>query len=102
MKSKDVVTIVIVTAAFLFTLMIISELVQADPSYVSGTVIATNESKREIEVRLGEIGPRIFVTDLGNHDIDDIQYGDTVRLEFYRRFYKLTEVQSPDESETLW
>jgi len=58
------------------------------PIYESGIVISTNLDDHKIEVSLhnGE-GPKVYVDDLGDYSLDDIQYGDNVSLELKNKKY---------------
>ena len=62
----------------------------------SGKVVQTDKDKKEIEVQLGESGPRVFVDDLGEFKITDFKYGDEVELQFQFRNYSVTSVSDPD------
>lgn len=97
MSTKDIIFILSLPILFLVIVFAASQACISDPTYVSGVVIETDESTGSIKVKLGELGPRVIVHDLGAHRMNDIKYGDTVRLEFYRRFYKVTEVDKTSE-----
>lgn len=58
------------------------------PIYESGVVIGTNVNDHKIEVSLhnGE-GPKVYVDDLGDYSLDDIQYGDNISLELKNKKY---------------
>ena len=62
----------------------------------SGKVVQTDKDKKEIEVQIGESGPRVFVDDLGQFKITDFKYGDEVELQFQFRNYSITSVSDPD------
>ena len=97
MKHKFTVLIVMLVFIFATTgLVSVACYENSKVRVTSGKVVQTDKDKKEIEVQLGESGPRVFVNDLGKFNITDFKYGDTVELQFQFRNYSIKSVSDPD------
>lgn len=96
MRSKDIISVCAIVAMSIFFLFVAIKALESDPIYVTGTVIATDQSQHMIEVKLGDRGPRVYVRDLGCYKMADVKFDDKVTLQFYKKKYKLTHIQNSE------
>ena len=89
------VTIVAIAATLIIiaTVKVGDRILPHSSNEYQGQVVYIAENGEYVEVQIDNKGPRVYVSDFGDYNLEDVRYGDHLKMKLVDRLFVVTAVE---------